>query len=90
MPDDEDRLRPIQAAENAGKAVVDRARGAVSWLGGHRCDACGAGCEPGREYVEEQAMVCDVWVCPECGSRFYRDAESGSGVVSFDLWDRDR
>lgn len=45
----------------------------VPWLESpHKCD-CGAYTDATHEYVEPQAMYMDVWKCPECGTRYYRD-----------------
>lgn len=38
---------------------------------------CGGVCEPGHEYVAQQAMAVDVWVCRECGDRYYREEKQG-------------
>jgi hypothetical protein len=47
-------------------------RGLIPWLPDpHKCD-CGAYCEATSGYVQTQAMIMDIWVCPECESRYYR------------------
>ena len=59
------------------KETVSKARGLVPWLEDpHQCE-CGEYCEATTEYVGEQAMYVDVWVCPndDCGARYYRDRE---------------
>lgn len=83
----DDSLRPIQAAESAGKAALDRARGAVlSWLPDRfRCDACGEYCEPRTEYVATQAAIMDVWACESCDARYFR--EDGDPLHA-EMWDR--
>lgn len=55
-------------------SVAERAKNLVPWLPDpHQCDECGAYCDATHEYVAEQAMQVDIWKCPECESRYYRD-----------------
>lgn len=85
---DSDRLRPIEAAENAVESVRDAARGALlDWLDHYECDHCGAVCTAETEYVERQADYLPVWKCPEedCNARFHR--EEGN-PLSAEMWDR--
>jgi len=52
---------------------VEDVKNLCPWLEDpHQCD-CGAYCDSTHEYVEEQAMYMDVWKCPKCGDRYYRD-----------------
>lgn len=82
-----DSLRPIEAAEKATETVKSKARGKLlDWLPSpHECDNCGALCEAKHEYVERQAMYMDVWRCPECDSRYYRDDEN---PLRAEMWDK--
>lgn len=79
----EDSLRPIRAAEQATDTIRRKARNVLDWLDHHECPDCGAYCRAEREYVAEQAMPMNVWVCPECDTRFYRREEQ---PYSFDMW----
>lgn len=67
--------RPIkEAAESASDAAENAGRVLIPWLPEPKaCDHCGAYCLAENEFVAEQAMHVDVWVCPECSSRYYRD-----------------
>ena len=69
-------LRPIQAAEEAVETFQHKAKGKLlDWLPRHTCEACGAVCTAENEFVEQQAIYMDVWVCPneDCSKRYYRD-----------------
>jgi len=37
------------------------------------CAECGRYMDAEHEYVDQQAMYMDVWSCPECDYREYRD-----------------
>ena len=55
--------------------VKQHSRNLIPWLPDpHTCD-CGTFCEAKTEYVESQAIYMDVWVCPSCGKRYFRDEE---------------
>jgi hypothetical protein len=48
-------------------------RGLIPWLPDpHQCD-CGAYCEATRGYVQRQAMHMDIWECPDCENRYFRE-----------------
>jgi len=55
--------------------AVEKATGLIPWLEDPRECKCGHYCEAQTEYVGEQASYMDIWVCPECGNRYYRDRE---------------
>lgn len=60
-------------ADEGVENTKQQARNLISWLPDpHTCD-CGALCKAKTEYVENQAMHMDVWDCPECEKRYYRD-----------------
>jgi hypothetical protein len=81
------KFRPIEAAENAAENIQNTIEGQLlDWLPRKHCDSCGSVCEPREEYVERQAMVCEIWVCSKCGKRYYRDEEEVG--LSFEMWDR--
>jgi ribosomal protein L37AE/L43A len=81
-----DSLRPIEAAENAAESVKQKARGQlIKWLDHHECD-CGSICEAKTDFVERQAMIMEIWECPDCGNRYYRDSDEGKH--SFSMWNR--
>lgn len=67
-------LPTLDGADDA----VQKAKGLLPWLDDpYVCDHCGQYCLAETEYVAEQAMYEDVWVCPteDCDSRYYRDRE---------------
>ena len=62
-----------QAVEQAQDGVERAGKSLVPWLPDpHQCD-CGAYTNATHEYVASQAMYMDIWKCPECGTRYYRD-----------------
>lgn len=64
-------LPTLDGAESA----VEKAKGLLPWLEDpHECE-CGQWCEASHEYVADQAMYLDVWTCPDCGNRYYRERE---------------
>ena len=70
--------RPIkEAAEQASDGLQGGARRLQLFVNGflydYECDNCGAVCEADVQYVGEQAMHVEVWACPECNSRYYRE-----------------
>ena len=66
--------RPIEAAEEAITDGVKRSKTLVSWLPDpETCPECGVYMDATTEFVAEQAMPTDIWKCPECGKRLYRD-----------------
>jgi len=74
MSDDEDTFS-ISDVINPDTDTRQNARRLIPWLPDpHQCD-CGVYCEAKDEFVQEQAMIMPVWVCPECESRFYRGEE---------------
>jgi len=63
-----------------GKKVPD-VRGLLPWLSKPvRCE-CGAYCEADTDYVHTQAMIVDIWRCPDCGNRYYREADDLTGPI---------
>jgi PHP family Zn ribbon phosphoesterase len=63
-----------------GRKVPD-VRGLIPWLSKPvRCE-CGAYCDPDTDYVETQAMIIDIWRCPDCGKRYYREADDLRGKL---------
>lgn len=65
---------------DAGRKLPDVA-GLIPWLPTpHRCE-CGAYCEADVQYVAAQAMAVEVWVCPDCGARYYRDEADLTGDI---------
>lgn len=76
-------------ARDAGESVKNRVRSALSWLPTpFTCNECGSPCEATEGFVERQAMVMEIYECPECGARFHRDDSSGVGGLSFDPYER--
>lgn len=56
---------------------VEQGKRLISWLPDpHECPHCNVYCDADTQYVAEQARPdVDVWVCPNCETRFYRDEE---------------
>lgn len=72
--DYDESFDPREAAETV-KQTARTARERVEdyLFGTFACD-CGARCEPSERFVEEQARVCQIWDCPNCGSEYYRES----------------
>ena len=71
MIDPTDLLIDTESGGNAGILT-----GLIPWLPKpHRC-TCGTYCTPSVEYIRSQAYHEDVWVCPDCGKRYYREADT--------------
>jgi DNA-directed RNA polymerase subunit RPC12/RpoP len=63
-----------ESAQEASDAVERNTKTLCPWLEDpHVCGECGAHCDSTRNYVESQVMIMDIWKCPECGSRYYRE-----------------
>jgi hypothetical protein len=79
-----DKLRPIKAAEEGVQSATSKAKGKLlDWLPRKTCEHCGSLCTAEQEFVERQAMVCPIWKCPDCSSRYHREEDS---PLSFDMW----
>ena len=53
--------------------ITEKAKGLIPWLPDpHECE-CGTYCESDVEYVGQMAEYSKVWVCPECGNRYFRE-----------------
>lgn len=62
-------------ARDTAETVERQGKVLIPWLPDpYTCDDCGAYCDATEEYVDQQAMIVDVWKCPECESRYYRDS----------------
>ena len=71
--DKEDLLIDV---ENAVEGAKKSTRNLVPWLEDPKtCEECGVYCLSTHEYVDAKGTVgyTDVWRCPECGKRYYRD-----------------
>jgi DNA-directed RNA polymerase subunit RPC12/RpoP len=56
--------------------AVEKATGLIPWLEDpYECDNCGAYCEADTQYVGQVAEYTEVWDCPECSSRYFRERE---------------
>ena len=68
--------KPIQKAiEQGTEAIEQTSKVLCSWLPDpHTCE-CGAYCDAEVEYVQSQAMYMDIWKCPNCGGRYYRNRD---------------
>ena len=68
--------RPIEAAEKAVDSAKSATKNLCPWLPDpHVCDSCGAYCDATVDYVAQQADYMDVWECPECEARYYRNRD---------------
>lgn len=71
MMDPKDLLIDTESGGSSGILT-----GLIPWLPKpHRCD-CGTYCTPSTEYIASQASYEDVWVCPECGTMYYREPDT--------------
>jgi len=68
--------KPIQKAIEGGiERTKEETKNLCPWLPDpHKC-SCGAYCDATKDFVESQALVMDIWKCPECGDRYYRNRE---------------
>jgi hypothetical protein len=68
--------KPIQKALESGTDAIEQTSKVLClWLPDpHTCD-CGAYCDAETEFIEEQMLPTDIWKCPECGNRYYRNRE---------------
>ena len=77
----------VETAQEAVESVRDKTRGKlINWLDHFDCKHCGAVCTAETEFVESQAMYCEIWKCEECESRFYRDSDLDKHTAS--MWDQ--
>ena len=69
--------KPIQKAIESGtEAIEQTSKVLCSWLEDpHTCDECGAYCDATVEYVEAQVSYMDIWKCPECDARYFRNRD---------------
>ena len=68
--------KPIQKAIQGGiERTKQETKNLCPWLPDpHKCD-CGAYCDATQDFVASQALVMEIWLCPECGARYYRNRE---------------
>ena len=68
--------RPIESAEKAVDSAKSATKNLCPWLPDpHVCDECGTYCDATVDYVASQALHMDVWQCPECEARYYRNRD---------------
>jgi hypothetical protein len=68
-------MSDLPTIDDATDEVKKRGASLIPWLDDpHECE-CGALCEATTEYVGQMASYEDVWVCPECSNRYYRERE---------------
>jgi len=70
--------RPIKEAQEKADTARETVKNLCPWLPDpYQCDDCGAYCDATEGYVQAQAMVVDIWQCPneECGQRYYRNRD---------------
>ena len=68
--------KPIQKAiEQGTDAIEQTSKVLCPWLPDPHTCACGTYCDAETEFVEEQMLPTDIWKCPECGARYYRNRD---------------
>jgi len=69
--------RPIKEAQEAAESARETVKNLCPWLPDpYQCDDCGGVyCDAKVDYVAEQAMIVDIWECPNCGNRYYRNRD---------------
>jgi hypothetical protein len=69
--------KPIQKALEGGiEKTKQETKNLCPWLEDpYRCDSCNSYCDATEDFVESQALVMDIWKCPECGDRYYRNRD---------------
>lgn len=65
----------LPTLEETAEQTKERAYSLIPWLETPKECSCGTLCEAKTEYVKAQAMYMDVWKCPECSTRYYRERE---------------
>jgi len=67
--------KPIQKAlEDGIERTKQETKNLCPWLESpHTCQNCGSYCDATQDYVESQALVMDIWLCPECDARYFRN-----------------
>ena len=63
----------LEKAKDATQSVKRDSKVLCPWLPDPPTCECGRYMDAESEYVAEQAMIVDVWTCPECEYREYRD-----------------
>jgi hypothetical protein len=65
-----------KSAKDAKEKVEQETKNLCPWLEPpKKCESCGAYTDATRDYVAQQAMVMDIWECPKCGDRYFRNRE---------------
>jgi hypothetical protein len=66
----------IEQAKEIADDAKEQTKVLCPWLPNpHKCPACDTYCDATEDFVREQAMVVDIWHCPDCGERYYRNRE---------------
>ena len=55
--------------------TVEQGKRLIPWLEDPKRCECGSYCDADNQYVAEQAYYVDVWDCPNCDRRYYRDED---------------
>ena len=64
------------ALENGVERAHKETKVLCDWLPDPKiCESCGAYTDATEDFVAEQAMIVEIWECPECGDRYYRDGD---------------
>jgi len=68
---------PIKnALEDGIERTKQETKNLCPWLPDpFRCDSCNSYCDATQDYVASQALVMDIWKCPECDARYFRNRE---------------
>jgi len=65
-----------ELARDGAESVKAKATSAIPWLSDPWTCECGGVCIADTQFVANQAMHVDVWVCRDCGRRFHREEDS--------------
>lgn len=63
----------LPTLEETGEKVEQATKNLIPWLEDPRQCECGAYCDATTGYVERMASYEDIWECPDCERRYYRD-----------------
>jgi len=65
-----------ESAKAAKEKVEEGTKNLCPWIEDpYRCDSCNSYCDATQDFVESQALVMDIWECPECGDRYFRNRD---------------
>jgi len=65
-----------ELAREGAESVTNKVKSSLPWLSDPWMCECGAVCVSDTQFVANQAIPVQVWVCQECERRYYRDENS--------------